>query len=325
MSKDTYSLLALAERCQIMGLMSSGMSIRAVAKGLGRAPSTIFRELRRNGARGKYEPDKAHKLATSRLKTARSDPRKMHGNLLNTVVNRLHRQWSPQQISGRLKLEGISVSHESIYRHVWKDKKAGGSLFENLRHCGKKYNKRFGKNAGRGLIPGRVDITERPAIVETKARVGDWEADTVIGAQHNGALVTLVDRHSKLLLTARVANTTKDVVTSAILKLLKPVKTFVHTITFDNGKEFADHAKIGKKLGASTYFAKPYHSWERGLNEHHNGLIRQFMPKKTNFLEVSHQDLHVVQKSINARPRNVLGYRTPFEVFRAATGVALRC
>jgi IS30 family transposase len=325
MSKDTYSLLALAERCQIMGLMSSGMSMRTIAKELGRSPSTISRELERNVVRGKYEPDKAQELAVSRLKRARNEPRKMRGELLDTVVDRLHRQWSPQQISGRLKLEGISISHESIYKHVWKDKKAGGSLFKNLRHCGKKYNKRSGKNAGRGLIPGRVDITERPAIVEAKSRVGDWEADTMIGAQHNGALVTLVDRRSKLLLTARVDNITKDVVTAAILKLLKPVKAFVHTITFDNGKEFAEHVKIGKKLCAATYFAKPYHSWERGLNEHHNGLIRQFMPKKTNFLDVSYNKIQAVQKRINTRPRKILCYQTPIEVFTAATGVALRC
>lgn len=324
MSKDTYSLLALAERCQITGGISAGKSMRTIAKELGRAPSTISREIARNaGTRETYKPEKAEEMVMARVNAARGKPRKMHGELVQTVIDKLQRQWSPQQISGRLELEGISISHESIYKYVRADKKAGGCLFENLRHGGKRYNKRYGKLAGRGLIPGRVDISERPAIVESKVRVGDWEADTVIGVQHKGALVTLVDRHSKLLLTARVVSTTKRAVTAAMLKLLKPVKGFVHTITFDNGKEFADHAKIGEKLGAATYFAKPYHSWERGLNEHHNGLIRQFMPKGTNFLTVQNKAVKAVQKTINSRPRNVLGYRTPTEVFCAVTGVAL--
>jgi IS30 family transposase len=325
MSKETYSLLDISERCEIMCGVSSGKSLRRIAKGLGRSPSTIWREVQRNAVRNKYESSKAQALTTARLNSARSKPRKMHGALANAVNTRLQQQWSPQQISGRLKLEGLMISHETIYKYIWADKKCGGQLFANLRHRGKKYNKRSGKLAGRGLIPGRIDISKRPAIVESKVRVGDWEADTVIGVQHKGALVTLVDRHSKFLLVARVANTTKKVVTAAILKMLKPFKEFVHTITFDNGKEFSDHAKIAKNLGTATYFAKPYHSWERGLNEHNNGLIRQFLPKKTNFLEVSNKFVKSVQKNINSRPRTVLDYKMPFEVFTEATGVALRC
>jgi IS30 family transposase len=325
MLKKTYRLLSISERCEIMCGTSSGKSLRSIASDLGRAPSTICREVHRNAVRNKYESIKAQALTKARLNSSRSRPRKMHGALASAVNSRLQQQWSPQQISGRLKLEGLIISHETIYKYVWADKKSGGQLFVNLRHRGKKYNKRSGKLAGRGLIPGRIDISERPAIVESKLRIGDWEADTVIGVQHKGALVTLVDRRSKLLLVARVPNTTKKVVTAAILKLLKPFKSFVHTITFDNGKEFADHAKIAKKLAAATYFAKPYHSWERGLNEHNNGLIRQFLPKKTNFLEVSNKFVKAVQKNINSRPRNVLDYKMPFEVFNEVTGVALRC
>ena len=220
------------------------------------------------------------------------------------------------QISGRLKADNIaSVSHESIYKMVWKAKKNGDELYKFLRHSGKKYNKRSGKNSGRGLIPNRVDIELRDKIVEEKSRIGDWEADTVIGANHKGAIVTLVDRMSKFSLFTLVPDKTKESVTQAIEKSLQGMKQNVQTITFDNGKEFAGHQELSRSLETLCFFAKPYHSWERGLNEHTNGLLRQFVPKKSDFGQLSQEDIDFVQNSLNNRPRKVLNYKTPAEIF----------
>lgn len=325
MLKNTRNSLTLDKRCQIFGHLSTSVSKREVAKKVGLHHSIVCREITRNKHRSNYAPEVAHKKAKKRSQQARGKPRKLVGELLNIVIEKLKQEWSPQQISGRLKLEGVQISHESIYRMIWRDKAEGGSLYCRLRHNGKKYNKRAGKNAGRGLIPGRVDISERAAIVDAKSRVGDWEADTVIGAQHKGALVTLVERHSKFALIAKVETTSKELVTTAIIKLLKPAKRFVHTITFDNGKEFAGHAEISKALGADAYFARPYHSWERGLNEHTNGLIRQYLPKGANLLDVPAKIIRAIQKRINSRPRNVLSFKTPSEVFCSALSVASTC
>jgi len=320
MSKKRQSL-TLKERCQITLLLSIGVSIRSIAKCLNRAPSVICRELKSNSVNEKYDPEIAYHLSYKRRKDSRRDKFKIQGSLETLILEGLKQQWSPQQIAGRLRNQGVQISHESIYRYVWRDKYSGGALYKHLRHAGKKYNKRAGKTSGRGLIPGRVDIDERPKIVENKERLGDWEADTVIGAAHQGALVTLVDRHSKLVCIKKVPSTTKKAVTRAIVALLKPFKDRVHTITFDNGKEFADHIKIAKALKAQTFFAKPYHSWERGLNEHTNGLIRQYLPKSSNFLKISAKFVQCVQKRLNNRPRHVLSFRTPDEVF-FAEGVA---
>lgn len=321
MTKATRNSLTLEERCQIQFGLSNKNSIGEIAAATKRSSSIVSREIKRNKVGSVYKAEAAHKRAKERARGARSRPRKMVGETHEAVIVGLKQQWSPQQISGRLKLQGISISHEAIYQFVWADRARGGELFKNFRHSGKKYNKRSGKNSGRGLIPGRTDISERPQIVEAKTRIGDIEADTVIGVEHKGAIVTLVDRNSKLLLMQKVPNTTKAVVTKTI-EMLKPFKNVIRTITFDNGKEFAGHAQIAKKLGVQTYFAKPYHSWERGLNEHHNGLIRQFLPKGTNFLEVTHKQVSAIQKNINDRPRNVLSFKTPNEVFYSALTLA---
>ena len=207
------------------------------------------------------------------------------------------------------------MSHESIYKMVWKAKKNGDELYKFLRHTGKKYNKRSGKNSGRGLIPNRVDIDLRHKIVEEKARIGDWEGDTVIGANHNGAIVTLVHRMSKSSLFTLVPDKTKKSVTQAINRSLIPMKQNVQTITFDNGKEFAGHQELSKSLDALCFSDKHYHSWERGLNEHTNRLLRQFFPKKSNLTQLSQADVDFVQNSLNNRPRKVLnlsfGYYSP--------------
>ena len=196
-------------------------------------------------------------------------------------------------------------------------KKQGGSLYQYLRHKGKRYNKRVTSTAGRGCIPNRVGIEKRPEIVDKKERIGDWEGDTIIGAGHQGVILTYVDRYSKYLIAEIVGNKTMDLTTAATIKRFKQLPHPVHSITYDNGKEFAGHVKISKALKTGCYFANPYHSWERGLNEHTNGLIRQYLPKSTDLTTVSRKSLREIENEINNRPRKVLNYKTPSEVFFA--------
>ena len=238
-------------------------------------------------------------------------------------------QWSPQQISGWMRRQAGSgqacISHERIYQHVWQDKRAGGGLWRQLRHNGKKYNKRKGLTAGRGCIPNRIDISLRPAIVEEKARIGDWEIDTVIGAGHKGVLVTAVDRMSKYVVVEAVANKTAEVVTAALLRRLTAMSAKVLTITADNGREFAGHQEIAEALNADFYFARPYHSWQRGLNEHTNGLLRQYFPKGQRLDGVTKAEVDRAAHLLNSRPRKILGYKTPQEVFSTPPPGALHC
>jgi IS30 family transposase len=304
------------ERWHIFMLKGNGISLRSIARSLDRDPSVISRELKRNSNDCYYRPTKAHNQYLQRRLDAASKARSITIEIQEIIRSKLKLFWSPEQISGRLKTDGIaSVSHESIYKMVWKAKKNGDELYKFLRHSGKKYNKRSGKNSGRGLIPNRVDIELRDKIVEEKSRIGDWEGDTVIGANHKGAIVTLVDRMSKFSLFTLVPDKTKESVTQAIEKSLKGMKQNVQTITFDNGKEFAGHQDISISLNALCFFAKPYHSWERGLNEHTNGLLRQFVPKKSDFSQFSQEDIDFAQNSLNNRPRKVLNYQTPAEIF----------
>ena len=326
---EGYLHLTCEQRCQIYALLQSGHSQAHIARKIGVDPSTISRELVRNtGARG-YRFKQAHEKASHRRKEASDKPRKMTPDLVELIEEKLTReQWSPDQISGRLAKDGVAfISHERIYQHVWKDKKDGGALHLHLRHSGKKYNKRKGKNSGRGLIPNRVDIDQRPSIVAAKSRIGDWEADTIIGANHRGAVMSHVERKSKYTKLAKLRDKTADFVVRACARVLLPLADRIKTITYDNGKEFASHVEIATSLGSLSYFAKPYHSWERGLNEHTNGLFRQYFPKGSDLSIVSDTDVQKVEDKLNSRPRKILGYRTPREVFFNAKTlpVALRC
>ncbi len=242
--------------------------------------------------------------------------KKMTPEVICLIKEKLSLQWSPVQIAGRLKQQGKAViSHETIYKHIWKDKQNGGLLYKELRHQGKKYNKRSKGTAGRGCIISRVDIDQRPSIVEEKARLGDWELDTIIGAVGEDVIVSMVERASKLTRLIKANRKTAEHVSEALIKTLEPMKAFVLTLTADNGLEFAYHQKVSRRLEAGFYFAKPYHSWERGLNEHTNGLVRQYFPKKTNFSGVSIEEIKRIELLLNNRPRKVLGYETPIERF----------
>lgn len=297
-------------------------SSTAIAAALGRSQSTITRELNRNRGQRGYR----HKQAQAKAEQRHADkPKaiKLTAELVGSINALLEKQWSPEQISGRLKAEGkATVCHESIYQHVLKDKRAGGKLYQNLRRHHKKYRKRYGSGTGSTQgIPNRVDIDQRPEVANQRGRLGDWEADTMIGKGHKGALVTLDERKSRLRLALPVANKTAAAVTSSIIALLGVFKEWVRTLTFDNGKEFALHGQVAKALECETYFAKPYHSWERGQNENANGLLRQYFPKTMGLLDVTARQVLEAVHKLNNRPRKCLGFRTPYEVFRELSGV----
>jgi transposase, IS30 family len=313
----SYRHLTRDIRCQLYALTDNGKSTGEIAVMLGVHRSTLYRELNRNKGPKGYRYEQAQKRASEGKKISAKNRLKMTGELIGIIEGRLRLQWSPEQISGWLKRYrgDESVSHETIYKHVWRDKEKEGSLYKELRHHGKKYNKRGSGKAGRGCIPGRIDISERPAIVEEKNRIGDWEIDTIIGKDHKGAVVSMVERHSKFTLLGSVERKTAIEVEDVLSVRLGGVRDFVHTITADNGKEFANHQKLSAKLGAKVYFARPYCSWERGLNEHTNGLVRQYLPKNQRLDNLQEEKLVEIENLLNNRPRKVLQFRTPIEVF----------
>ena len=305
------------QRCQLQALRAVGMTQAAIAEAIGCSQSAVSRELHRNHGQRGYRCQQAQDKAQARRKAASAVPRKMTDDMIAVIEDKLcTEQLSPEQISGWLAAtQPASVSHERIYLHIWADKQAGGTLYRQLRRHGKKYNKRSAKSAGRGVIPGRIDISERPRIVERRNRIGDWEADTIVGAGHKGAILSVVERVSKYTLLHKLTAATADKTTRALIGALRPHRNWVHTITADNGKEFAGHRKVALRLGAGFYFATPYHAWERGLNENTNGLVRQYFPKGTNLANVSARDVRRVQDLLNARPRKTLAYKSPNEVF----------
>lgn len=312
-----YHHLTYAQRCQIGVLLARNTSYTQIAKALGVHRSTISREVESNNGPRQYQIESAHKRARNRRKIASRRPRKMTPDIIVLIEEKLCLQWSPEQIAGWMRAHHPTqaVSHELIYQHVWKDKKQEGSLYKNLRHRGKKYNTRRGGKAGRGLIPNRVGIEHRPAVVEEKIRVGDWELDTVVGPQGTkGAIVSMVDRFSKFAHLVKIHSRTAAEVTAALVKKLGSLGEAVYTLTADNGKEFSQHAVVSQILDAPFYFANPYHSWERGLNEHTNGLLRQYLPKGQELSSISQEKLDEIAHLLNNRPRKSLNFSTPIEV-----------
>jgi IS30 family transposase len=310
----TYQQLTYEQRCQISALKKSGCSQRKIAETIGTTQSTVSRELTRNtGARG-YR----HKQAQERREQRRAEAvqrTKMTPVMIKTIESKLRIEWSPEQISGWLLNDREQlISHESIYLHIWADKQAGGDLYTHLRRQGKKYDKRRNGKSTRGQIKNRVSIEDRPKVVDDKSRIGDWEIDTVIGKGHSGALVMIVERVTKLTVSSRVNSKSAADVTQATIALLKPFKDVVHTITADNGKEFAYHEKFSEALSADVYFAHPYSSWERGLNENTNGLLRQYFPKNTDFKKVEQVEVRRALRRLNSRPRKDLDFKTPVQL-----------
>ena len=310
-----YSQLTQEKRYHVYGLLKAGNTQQSIAEEIGVHKSTVSREIQRNSGQKGYRPKQAHEMATQRQAEA-SKKIKMTPELIAKIEEKIKMDWSPEQISGRLwRDEGISISHETIYQHIKEDKDNGGTLYTHLRGGGKKRKKRFGANDRRGQIKNKISIEERPVIVEKKSRIGDWERDLVIGKNHKGALLTVVDRASKMTLMKKVEDKSSEKVGDATLELLRPISAFVETITNDNGKEFADHEIVAKKLNTMVFFCHPYSSFERGINENTNGLIRQYFPKKSSFKDISDEDVNKVVDKLNNRPRRCLKFATPLEVF----------
>lgn len=312
----TYKHLTREERYQIHALRRQKISLALIAVELNRSRSTITRELKRNAGTKGYKPAQAHDQARTRQSTRRN-ARQFDAPQWDQVDRYLRLQLSPEQVSGRLKLEsGLHISHECIYQHIYDDRRANGDLLQHLR-CQKVRRKRYGSGQERrGTLKNRVSIEQRPAIVEQRSRIGDWEGDTVVGKGYQGVLVTLVERKSRYTVARQLDSRHSAGVSEAVIELLRAHRGQCETITFDNGKEFAQHAFIADSLGADVYFAHPYHSWERGLNENTNGLLRQYFPKSTNLRKVSQHEVDDAVYRLNHRPRKCLNYRTPHEVFK---------
>jgi IS30 family transposase len=316
-----YTQLTREQRYQIYALMKAGHNQTRIAAVIDCHKSTISRELRRNQGLKGYRPYQADELAYDRQCAAYRS--RIAWETWQQVERLLRQDWSPEQIAGRLKLEKQpTVSHECIYLYVYAEKRRGGTLHSHLRSQ-KKQRKRYSGYIRRGQIPNRTSIEERPQIVARKGRFGDWEADTIVGARHQGGILSVVERKSKLTRLRKLTTKGAAEMKNNTIELLAPLAARVHTITVDNGKEFCEHELIATGLHTRIYFAHPYASWERGLNENTNGLVRQYFPKKYDFARFNDADLQRVEDLLNNRPRKTLGYRSPNEVFFKQRNVAL--
>jgi IS30 family transposase len=318
----TYTQLTRIQRYQISALLKAGHNQTDIADMIQVHKSTVSRELSRNrGLRG-YRPKQAHHFASNRRKKAWYRIAASTWILIEALIRQ---EWSPEQVSDWLKVYySLQISHEWIYQYILMDKHAGGDLHRHLR-CQKKRRKRYGSYERRGTLKNRVSIDERPAIVDTRQRLGDWEVDTIIGKGHRHAIVSLTERKSRLALLRKVERKTAQAVAEAVIELLKSLPVRTHTITADNGKEFASHERIAKELHTDVYFAHPYSSWERATNENMNGLIRQYFPKKRSFATITETEIEFVMERLNNRPRKCLGFKSPNQVFfNHSSAVALR-
>lgn len=305
----SYTHLSQDERYQIQCLHSGGFSAGEIGRDMKRATTTISRELRRNADDvGRYQARPAQRQSTKRRHAASTQARIDPERWVAVEARLTTAQWSPVQIASE-----ASISHERIYQHIAADRQRGGKLWLHLRCRKQRRRHRCGTPRQRQRFHGRR-IDKRPAIVEGRKRVGDWEGDTIVG---NGLarVVTLVDRKSGLLRMRRVPNGQADTVMRAIVHALHPLQARVHTLTWDNGSEFAEHALVDITLVAKSYFAEPYSSWQRGTNENTNGLIRQYLPKRCDLGAYSDADIQAIEDKLNQRPRKRLGFRTPQQVF----------
>jgi len=323
----SYVQLTSEERYVIYHLKLCRLSLREIGYRLGRSHTTISRELKRNGSvfpTWPYWHQGAHQKAMQRRKQPRHYRRHAYEPLLRYVEQKLRAEWSPDVITAKLEMEypndaKMRVSIETIYRWVYRDAGQGGTLFNCLCRCRKKRRRQRHYGMGRGLIPGRVSIHLRPELVATRQRFGDWEGDTVEGSKGGGHLTTHVERKSRYLIAGKLndktAAETSKITATAFRRIPRKLR---HTLTLDNGKEFARFKEIEKNTGLTVYFADPYSAWQRGLNENTNGLLRRYFPKGVDFKSVSEKSLAEVVKKLNHRPRKCLGYRTPHEVFMDA-------
>lgn len=315
---QSYNHLTIEQRYQIAAYRKAKCNISLIAIELGVHKSTISREIRRNKTYRTYNPQAAQEKSDTRKKHSKKHLR-LTEVMKAFIRDKISSRWSPEEIVGYCRVKGICmVSHETIYRYIAHNKSRGGCLYRYLRHSHKKRRKKYGSKDLRGQIQNRISIENRPKIVDQKVRIGDWEADTMIGKNHNGALVTLVERVSKFTIIKKVEKKTAQAVTDALVSMLSSFYKAVHTITVDNGKEFAFHEEVTRKLATKVYFAHPYSSWERGLNENTNGLIRQYLPKKTDFNQITENEVNFVARELNSRPRKALEFEIPRDRFAKA-------
>jgi len=309
---DKYHRLCAVNRKVIANMKQAGRTQIEIAQATGLSQGTISKELSRNRGQRGYRPAQAHRLATERKIQKRTRPKVIVGVMKDEVEARLRMKHSPDQISKSLALEAKKVSHETIYQYLAADLKAGGDLSSNLRINGKRRYRRRSKIGRVAKIPNRVDIEERPEVISGRKRYGDWEADLIQGGAGSGYLLSVYERKSRigrlyLLPDKSSAETMKGIVT-----LLDGLK--VHSITYDNGLEFAMHESINELLGSESFFCKPYRSWEKGGVENYNGLVRQYFPKGYDFTKITAERLLEVEEEINQRPRNILAYRSPSDL-----------
>lgn len=325
----SYSHLTERERYVISHLKSAKFSDREIGRRLNRSHTTIARELKRAKARYShtiYWYYWAHPLSIERTSKARHYRRQKNLRLMRYVEARLNKRWSPDEISQRLRVdypgdESMRISHETIYRWIYLDASVGGELYRNLRRGRKRRRRQKRYGSGRRFA-GRKGITQRPAVVDTRERYGDWEGDTVEGKRSSGYIATLVERKSRYLVATKLENKKAATLTKESTQRFRVVpKRMRKTLTVDNGSEFAQFKEYEEKTGLDIYFAKPYAAWQRGANENTNGLLRQYFPKGSNFRRVTEEDVQEAVKSLNNRPRKCLNYRTPQEIFwKAARG-----
>ena len=305
------------QRYTISVMLQKGYSQTEIAKAINKDKSTVSREIKRNSDKrnGIYKFELAQRKYKQRQK---GKPKKVYftDDIKKYVKSKLLDDYSPEQIYQRAKIEGINcVSHESIYQYIWDDKHNGGQLYLHLRRRNKRYRKRGNLKDSRGIIKDRISIDERPKIVEEKARFGDFEIDTIIGKNKKGAILTINDRWSGKVWIKKLVGKFAKPLAEKTIEILYPIKDLIHTITADNGKEFAYHKTISEQLEIDVFFAHPYHSWERGANENTNGLIRQYIPKKTDFSTITDEYIEYVQNKLNNRPRKRLNFLTPNEIY----------
>jgi IS30 family transposase len=288
---------------------------------LGKHHSSIYREFNRNRSGAVYTGAEAQAASEQRRLENKPSPKSDDEALMGEVTALFKKDLSPDQISGRLRVKHPDrpekqASTSTIYQHLYEETAKDPSLKEHFRQKQAKPRKRSGTKDRRGQITGRVSIDERPKVVEEKSRVGDWEGDTVESAGKSAYIATFVDRKTKFLLAKLMPDKRASTLNKAAVRAFRGIPPEArNTLTLDNGKEFAAHSSLSEALSIDIFFAHPYHSWERGLNEHTNGLLRQYLPKKIPFATLTQKQLDKIVAKINNRPRKVLGYLTPFEVF----------
>ena len=311
-----YRQITSAERYSLGLLRQRGLAPAAIARFLGRHRSTITRELQRNSrADGFYRPAVAEERARARRSHARRN-QQFTATDFALVEQLLARQWSPEQIAGHLRrTSALRISHETIYRHIWADRRHGGTLYLQLRGAQKRRRKRYGRYDSRGRLAGKRSIAERPAIVASRTQPGHWEIDTVQGASDRHCVLSLVERTTGYLVLGKLRAKSTAEVTRRATQLIARERPPVRTITADNGTEFHDYTTIERTTGALFYFATPHHAWERGTNENTNGLLRQYLPKGQSMAHLTQRDCDVLARKLNSRPRKRLGYRTPEECY----------